>query len=331
MSKVGLTSRISQNLTLAETQEEKLAILQKYHNESLLKRLVSFAYNPMIDYDMQDWEPKGSGKEFGMGISKFLHVIEEIAENKFDKKEAIFAANLVLSHINDEEAHIFIGVLKKNLEWNLAPETINTVWSEIPVHYPIQYPSEYSQELINDVEYPAVVQRVSKGLRVNVVVEENTVTYRKKDGSTIEQFHVYDDQFLELAQRNFTAFDGHAVKTDKDGNIVSADHDEILNSDPSEIKFMFWDAIRGDGLIEGKDTRIGYNWRFNGLEHMMFLAVDKVEKPVYACVQHKVVGNISEVKDFMVENNTDCILKNLSGTWRNGISPHEILIKTSDL
>jgi hypothetical protein len=331
MSRIGLTSKISQSLSLAETQEDKLSILQKYKNESLIKRLVSYAYNPMIIYDMDDWEPHGVGKLDGLGISKFIHVIEEIAERKFDKKEAFFAANLVLSHINDEEAHIFIGVLKKNLTWDLAPETISAVWDDINVGYPIQYPSNFSQELIDQIQYPAVVQKLSRGLRVNIVVDGEKVTCRLSDGTIINNFSIYNEQFIELAQRNFTAFDGHAVKIDGDNNITSTDHDEILNSDPSEVRFIFWDAIRGDGLVNGADTRIGYNWRFNGLEHMMFLAIDKVENPAYACVEHKVVNHWNDVVKFLKDNETDGVLKNLPGTWRIGVTPHEVIIKLTDV
>ena len=226
MSRLGLTSKISENLSLAQTQDEKKEILMKYKNESLIKRLVSYAYNPMINFNMEDWQPKGNGKFEGLGISKFIHVIEEIAEKKFEKAEAIFAANLVLGHVNEDEAHIFIGVLKKNLPWGLEPETITSVWDDIPVGYPIQNPSEFSQELVDDVQYPAVVQKLSKGLRVNVVVDRENVTYRLKDGSIIDKFSVYNNQFVELAQRNFTVFDGHAVKVDDNNNIVSTENDD---------------------------------------------------------------------------------------------------------
>jgi hypothetical protein len=331
MSRLGLTSKIADNIRLAETQSDKLAILQRYKKESLVKRIIAFGYNPMLDFGMQDWNPTAHGKEHGMGISKFMHIIEDIIAKKLNLQEAKFAAGMALNHINDDEADIFIGILKNNLDWGLEPETINAVWPDITTSYPIQRPSEFSKSIFSNFNMPVVVQKMSKGLRINIIVDGESVQFKTSTGMSVSSLDQYAPQFKELAQRNFTVFDGHAVMVDEKLEIVDATDEEILNADPDYVKFVLWDAVRGDGFLEGKDTRIGYNWRFNGLEHMMFLAIESNPDPVYTVVQGDSLGSLEEVYNFVRENNCDVVIKNLSGTWRNGQTTEELILPRSSV
>ncbi len=57
-----------------------------------------FAYNPWIDFKLQTFTPKHSGKQFGMGISKFMHMFEEIIEGQLDTKDAEFGFNFAFLH-----------------------------------------------------------------------------------------------------------------------------------------------------------------------------------------------------------------------------------------
>ena len=51
------------------------------------------------------------------------------------------------------------------------------------------------------------------------------------------------------------------------------------------IQSKNWDVIRFDGFTKGEDTRVGYNWRHNGIEHMQILAIDKNKKKFYILIK----------------------------------------------
>ena len=76
-------------------------------------------------------------------------------------------------------------------------------------------------------KYPAAVQPISRGLRVNVIVHKNIVTYRDKEGNNIEGWNIHDEQFVNLAQNNSTVFDGHAVVVNGT-TIVETDNQKVL-------------------------------------------------------------------------------------------------------
>ena len=63
---------------------------------------------------------------------------------------------------------------------------------------------------------------------------------------------------------------------------------------------------------------------------MMFLAFDKNQSPVYGLPTHTAIKNVSEIQDFVEENNCDCIIKNLSGIWHCGETTNELIVTKSD-
>lgn len=328
MSRTGLTSKIAHSITSAETQEDKLEILLKYSKESLIKRIVNFAYNPLITYDMADYNPVNRGKQYGMGISKFMHVIEDINDGKYTKEEAMFASNLVLTHISDNESDIFIGILKKSLGWGLEPQTISAVWPDMNLSYPVQYPTEFSNELYKKFDLACAAQKSYTGLRINVIVRGNGIRIVNALGEDLTYLDIYHNQFGNLAQHGDTIFDGIAVHVDDNNEVITVEDDsEILEVNAENIKFILWDAIRYDGFVNGTDTRIGYNWRYNGLEHMMFLAAEKNQNPCYSLPQSKSCTNIEEIKTFQDEVDGDIIIKNLSGTWQNGFTTSDLILR----
>lgn len=327
MSKKALMRAIGDSLTEAPTQEEKLTILSKYEKEPLLESIVKYAYNPLIQFDMDDWTPAKDGKMHGMGIPKFLHLFEDIANKKFDHDEAIFSCNLAVTHMDEQQVPIFVGVMKKNLQWGLTAETINKVWDGLIADYPVQHPTEYSDESIKEIAFPCVAQQFVDGYRINIIVRDSHVDFKDSTGSPVHYFDSFKEQFITLTQNGTTVFDGCAVVVDDNRNVVGTDLEDIETADPKYIRFFLWDSVRYDGWIECKDTRIGYNWRFNGIEHMMFLAADKNTSPCYALPSTEVVGDFEQAKAFAERNNWDIVLKDFAGTWRAGITPHEIVYK----
>lgn len=327
MSKKALMRAIGDSLTEAETQEEKLAILSKYEKEPLLESIVKYAYNPLIQFDMDDWTPARSGKMHGMGIFKFIHLFDEIANKKFDHKEAVFACNLAVTHIDDQQVSIFVGAMKKNLPWGLTSETINAVWPNMIPEYPVQHPTEYSDDAINAIAFPCVAQQFVDGYRVNIIVRDSKVEFKDTTGHPVHYFDSFAEQFVILTQNGTTVFDGCAVVVDDEMNVVGTEVEDIEKADSNNIRFFLWDSVRYDGWISCEDTRIGYNWRFNGIEHMMFLAADKNTDPCYALPRSEVVADFETAKKFATEQNCDIVIKDFAGTWRAGTTPHEVVYK----
>ena len=324
MSKQNLLVNTVEALQGLDSQQEKQQLLQKYKNEKMLERIISIAYNPWINLKLQNFESNKSGKMFGMGISKFLHIIDDIIDNKLDEKEKRFSCNMALTHINNLEADLFKSLITQSLDLGLEIDTINAVWPGLIMKYPIRF-ATYGD--VTDYEnFPACVQPVSTGLRVNVIVNKDTVSYRDKDGNIIEGWDCWNEQFVNLAQGQETVLDGHAVVVDTKNNVVSRENNAVLESPAENIRFIFWDAVRYDGFIRGKDTRIGYNWRYNGLQHMMMLAIEQNPTPCYAATDAEMVGSQEQLDSTIEKMKYNCVVKQMDGIWQHGETNQEIIL-----
>ena len=321
MSKIHLLHQIINDLKNTDNQEIKLEILDKYKNEQLIKRIIQISYNPWINLGLQDFKPTHTGKKFGMGISRFLHIVDDLIDGKLDDKEAKFAVNMAFIHIDDRDAEVFLAVLQQSLDLGLEIDTINKVWPMLIMSYPIRT-ATFGDITDYDI-WPSAVQPISVGLRVNIIINDGKVEYRRKDGTILDWSH-WDNQFLALSQGQGIVFDGHAVVA-PNNKIESTDNEQVLNANEADIRFIFWDAIRFEGWKTGSDTRIGYNWRYNGIEHMILLALDKVENPCYDVLKAEMIGSKEQLQSYASQNK-QFVIKDMSGTWSHGDTDQELII-----
>ena len=217
---------------------------------------------------------------------------------------------------------MFVQLIKQQLDLGLTDETINKVWPGLIMSYPISYPSAGDYKSFN--QFPAAVQPISRGLRVNIIIHKNKVSYKDKLGQDIKGWNMYDEQFINLAQGNNTVFDGHAVIA-KGTQIAETDNQAVLEADAKDVKFILWDVIRFDGFTKGEDTRVGYNWRHNGIEHMQILAIDKNKNPCYDLLRADLVGS-QEQLEMSVKKMKSCVVKALDGTWKQGTDNSQIIV-----
>ena len=322
MSKVHLLSKLLTQVKAYNSQEEKFELLFTYRKEPIFKRIITIAYNPWINFGMQDFAPKRMGKEFGMGIVKFLHILTDISDDKYTDKEKQFSCQMALTHIDQDEAELMVSLIRQELDLGLELETINRVWPGLIMVYPLSTPSTTDYKTFES--YPAAVQPISRGLRVNVIIHKDTVAYKNKLGENITGWEMYDEQFMNLAQGQSTVFDGHAMEVNGT-EIVETDNKKVLEAAGENIRFVFWDVIRYDGFINGEDTRIGYNWRYNGIEHMILLAMDKNTIPCYDAVKADLVGSNEQLELTVQKYKSKCVIKSLAGTWTRGTDPTQII------
>ena len=104
MSKVHLLSELITKLQNFSTQDEKLNLLQNYEKEPIFKRILTIAYNPWVDFGMQDFVPRRKGKQFGMGLTRFLHILTDIIDDKYDDREKQFSCQMAMQHIDERDA-----------------------------------------------------------------------------------------------------------------------------------------------------------------------------------------------------------------------------------
>jgi hypothetical protein len=318
---------IIEALLAANTASTKVDVLLKYDKSKLLKRIISLAYHPLKKFRLDNYKTRheSMGKEGGMCISKYVHILDDILHDKLSPSDARYACDLAMININsDNEAMLFYGIVKETDPLNLTVDIINKAWPNFIPVYPLSKPSE---EFSDGFIWPAVAQRCVGGVRVNVTVYNGIVEFRLSNGDLIHGFELCAIQFINLAHQSNIVYDGVAILVENEVQVKAALED-ILSADPANVRFVLWDSLRYDyGYINGEDNRIGYNWRFNGLEHMMILAQPLNPKPCYQLPEYQMVSNVDEASVYSNDLGTDIIVKSLSGTWHAGADGNQVRIR----
>ena len=71
----------------------------------------------------------------------------------------------------------------------------------------MQTATEATPELLSKLEFPCVVQHMSSGIRVSIIVKNDEVKFKDKHGNNLPFFDDLAPQFQELAQFGSVVFD----------------------------------------------------------------------------------------------------------------------------
>ncbi len=309
MSRKPMVTIISDALKEAKTDAEKVEVLKKYESDSLFKRIVQYAHNPLIQFGLEDFTPQVMpGREEGMGISKFMHLPDDISNNSLTTDEGIFAINMVLSHINIEEVHLFLGMFKKDLGLGLTIDIINEAWPDFIPPYPVMLPSKYDPSVFESW-YHFTIMEIHEGERINIIVRNGDVQFRNIDGDVITKFDEHAETFAKLG---------------KDGRLV---FDAVWNGK----HFILYDSIRYDGFVEGHDNRLGFNWRFNGINQLWFMSKMDRSKCIFQMPMFTAVPDIETMKKEVTKLGKPCYLRSPSGIWQNGVTSEWQIVTPEDV
>jgi ATP-dependent DNA ligase len=133
--------------------------------------------------------------------------------------------------------------------------------------------SPLSDKVLAKIKYPAMAQLKMDGLRCNVVVKDNTVTFYSRNGKTFDLLGNLEQEFIDAARGLDVVFDGELLVT-KDSKVVDrqtgngilnkANKGTISEEEAKLVTMTVWDIISYDNWIAGKDSMI-YVHRYNRL------------------------------------------------------------------
>ena len=308
MSRKPMNAIISEALLEASTDAEKVAVLKKYDSDSLFKRIVQYAHNPLIQFGIDNIPEQPMGREHGMGISKFMHLPDDISSNSLTAKEGLFAINMVLSHINEEEVSLFVGMFKKDLGLGLTVDIINEAWPNFIPPYPVMQPTPYDPSVFENW-YHFTLMEIHEGDRINIICRKGEVEFRDDTGKILTQFDEHKSVFSTLG---------------KDGRIV---FDAVWDGK----QFILYDSIRYDGFVEGKDNRLGFNWRFNGIQQLWYMSKMDRENSIFKMPMFTAVPDLAQMKEEVTKLGKPCYLRSPSGIWKDGPSNEWQIVTPEDV
>ena len=328
---------IIEEVVATASKNKKLEILNSHKGNELLKRVIQMAYDPFLNF----WIKKIPDYEY----VETLHTLEEgldllgfLSNRTYTGNEGILHLKFILSSLDPDDAVIIERIIGKDMRAGFSAGTANKVWGKnFIMEWPVMLCSPFDQKLVDKMEWPAITQLKLDGLRVSIVVKDNKVEYRTRNGKPMDLLGVLDEPFIKMAQGKHWVYDGELLVLDLEGNplprqtgngiIVRAQKGLLSQADANCIATTLWDLIDGEAFIKGfwKET---YATRFTKLA----LMIDEVPYTRIALVEEHLVENIDQcltiVNGYVARGLEGAILKNLSAPWEDHRSRSQIKFKS---
>lgn len=336
-------NQIFETLASDNSRLFKIAELKKHQDNELLKRVIFLALDPFTQFYIRkipEYTPTQAPEEVSHSLSMALENLDSLSSRKVTGNAAIALLKGTLESVNPDDAKVIERIIKKDLKCGASEGTVNTVWPGLIHEYPCMLASGYEEKLVNKIQYPAIAQLKSDGMRFNAIVKGDTVEFRSRNGKEIlitEPGIIAEFVKLSKSFGVDMVFDGELLVMDEfdyqymnrqggNGILNKAVKGTISNEESKRIRATIWDAIP---LVAFKEElyRIPYNERFEILKD----AIDESHTIFVKLTPSQAVVSLEEAQEifqqYLADGQEGIILKSADGIWENKRSKKQIKFK----
>lgn len=335
-------SKILEELNLENGSNYKLAVLRKYTDHDLLKRVLQMTHDHVkytyglsarrwIKGELSEeiWN-KTSAKRTLTDALDFMEW--KLATREFTGNAAIECMHKMLCDLSDEDTDVVLKVLNRDLRINIGRTQINKVFPNLiqkPVYMRCGLYDKKSAKKINPKGM--FVQLKADGTYREFTVENGVVSSHSRSGEEYE----YPVIYKVMLDNNFP--DGHyfgELTVHKDGKVLDrATGNGLINSDnpPHEdIVFDMWDYVTLEEYTAAANKEKGKTPYFERFAKVKELTKDLAEKNVRPILSHE-VNSFAEAlafcSEWMNEGLEGAIVKDRNAIFRDGTSDQQLKLK----
>lgn len=332
MSQSGIPE-IIEELNVENGNLYKMAVLKKYYNNELLKRVLKMTYDKTTyTYGIRKINEvlTETPKMEPLTLSMALDLLEnQFVTRKVTGKEALLTLVNIITGLHQDDAGLFVKIINRDLRINLGKSQINKVFPDLIVKPPYMRCGIYSEKTASKISFPAIVQLKADGMYQAVTVENGNVTFTSRTGEERE-FPLLEEIFSEFPDGVYI---GEILVR---GLTHRSEANGLLNSDNpphDDIYMQLWDMISleeyADAKHQNKSTiRLNYVIRLRNLRSV----VEKHNSGrKITIVPTERVSNIQEAlkvtSEWMNDGYEGSILKDEMNVFKDHTSPTQLKLK----
>lgn len=311
---------------------EKIEILKNLSKteEEQFKYVAYMAYEPTLNYYIKEFnEPS----EF-LGCTTLGSALDDlkncIAGRVFTGNMARDYLKSILEMLNEDDAEVLKRVVRRDLRIGVGVTTFNKIWPNLIYDHPYMRCSSFSAKNLSKMSFPLISQRKMDGLYCDIIVTEDKVEYRTRNGGFLDFNTDEIDKILIEKYPNLVFMgEGVALNEDKCTLMDRSLSNGYMNSDdidPERVCFYIWDIVPLSDF-ENRKCTIPYVERFDTLTSV----INRIDLPRFEPVDSIICENVEEVLDHFKENrlggHEGTVIKNFDTIWKHGTSTSQIKIK----
>lgn len=312
-------------------RKEKESLLANTPNAALMQKIAVLTYDPSYDYFIKDFDMPStyhSTETLEWGLER---IENEFNGGKLRGNAAKDRLHEILSSLSEDDATVLARVVKRDLRCGVSSSTINKVWEDLVYIHPYSRCSSYNEKNLANINLPCFAQTKMDGLYVDIMIFDDKVEYRSRQGSYLKfnQPHI-DALLIEKAAGN--VIQGEALVANSDDSYSSREEGNgSLNRDELDLetlRFVVWDIIDINEFNKHKSTT-RYEDNLSKLTDIINEVT--VETDVFSLVNTTLCHSTDEIiqffKDQVDAGHEGAVIKNLSYIWKHGTSKDQLKMK----
>ena len=314
---------ILEEINLENGSNYKLAVLEKYKDNAMLKRVLAMTYDSVkytygitlknINYTPESVRPISLVTALWILESKFC--TREVTGNA-----AISLLTEVLGSLSTDNAQIVEKIISRDLKINVGRTNINKVFKGLITKPAYMRCSLFDK--IDRIKFPAVIDKKEDGTYRSIIIESGKVTTVSRSGEV--------DNFVKFAQKiNISdgVYIGEFLVRSLPGKKNRMKANGLINSliEPDDLYFSAWDYLTLTEFATGSSS-VPYSQRRETLINNIGEKTEAIE-----FVLSKIVNSLGEAQEFynlMISSGFEgAVLKNLDTPFKDGTSFTQIKLK----
>lgn len=353
MSPSKLVYNVIRNLQNTNSRNDKMAILENLnHLDSLcFKEYAAMVYDSNINYwyrginKPDNTDVNSSGQDIFDEHS--LDLIKDISHRRLTGHAGQDALNELYANMNYESRVLLEYLLDRDIRAGVTQTTFVKIWPDKAAfrEFKIMRCDEYNEKTAKNIKWPAMAQIKYDAARVIVIVTNNTVGYRTRNGKfyDIENAEL-DNEFLMLARKLSVdpenqqyVFDGELYQIDpitakplsrqvSNGVATKLIRGTASKKEQSQVGITLWDVVDHTEFKNGLSKRVQSD-RFETLKS----AFNQDGLVRVKLTEYRTVNNEDEALNYaseaMKRGEEGIIVKDLKGIYEHKRSKSSLKIK----
>lgn len=354
MTKLQEIKSIIDELRSDNSSNFKLQILEKHKDNEDWKKYLYYTYNPNFNYYINKI-PKVYYQGSKTCFDVVINTLDKFRNQELRGNKGIEVLTLMLELCDENEAEVIELLIGRDIKCGINVTSINKVYKDLIPETPYQRCSKLDEKTINNITFPAILQKKADGIFCYIKKENDNVLLITRNGTSftcnkienelsnikeefvlIGELLVKSESSVELDRKTGNGLINSYIKrfetlnnlesksiTDKVLKEISIKKDEF-NYIEENLIYEAWDIISINDYYNNKSF-YNYNSRLETLKTTI------KDLNSIKMIETFIVNDIDEAKRISKEyiNNgyEGSILKNKNVIWENKTSKYMLKIK----
>ncbi len=315
----------------------KVEQLKSEADNELLKQVIFLALDPFTQFYVRKIPEYTPNLKPTYQLGMALLDLAELSNRNKTGHEGVEWLRQILSSLSKDDGEVIKRIIVKDLKCGVRT-SVNKVWKGLLKEYPVMLASAHKQRLVDEIEFPAIVQLKMDGMRFNAIVKDGKVEFRTRSGKELNFLGNLEKEFIFITEvakvmggvnlvfdgeLAISKGDGFASRKEGNGILAKAIKGTISKEEAEKVRAILWDVIPYTDFMDGF-CPIPYTDRFTEVMAVMF--ADKLNY-----VEHSIVEDMDSVtslfEEYLSAGEEGIILKDLNSPWEDKRAKHQIKFK----